>query len=219
MLGLLVLTCLTPAPGFLVPGRGPALLAVGVAAQVAGAPAVHRCRRTGTAPLWWGWWATAAVRGAGACVGDAEVRQCAAVALVVAPLFTAVFAPVRSTATRWTALHLALTVPGAAHLAGSTRGSAFERGFRAACALAVVTTVVVCVAVLRRRLDDALARADRLALHDPLTGLLNRRGLAERAAALPASPWLGVLVADVDRFKSVNDRFGRDRVDLAPALA
>jgi diguanylate cyclase (GGDEF)-like protein len=52
-------------------------------------------------------------------------------------------------------------------------------------------------------------RARALALRDPLTGLFNRRGL-EALVRSPAEPelrrWL--FVADLDDFKSVNDRFG-----------
>ncbi|MEO8297773.1 MAG: tetratricopeptide repeat-containing diguanylate cyclase [Burkholderiales bacterium] len=57
-----------------------------------------------------------------------------------------------------------------------------------------------------RRRADAWADA---ALHDSLTGLLNRRGLEERLAALgqPGGP-LTVLMVDVDHFKRVNDVYG-----------
>lgn len=50
-------------------------------------------------------------------------------------------------------------------------------------------------------------------LTDPLTGVLNRRGFAERAERLIArckvsNTPLTLLVCDLDQFKSVNDRFG-----------
>jgi two-component system cell cycle response regulator len=53
----------------------------------------------------------------------------------------------------------------------------------------------------------------RLAMIDPLTGLHNRRyGLARMQAIAEAAQTSGavfaVLVADIDQFKSVNDRFG-----------
>nr|WP_246314939.1 GGDEF domain-containing protein [Kineococcus aurantiacus] len=57
------------------------------------------------------------------------------------------------------------------------------------------------LAAEREQLITALAEA---AVRDELTGLLNRRGLAER---LPAGP-VGVLVVDVDHFKQYNDRVG-----------
>ena len=54
------------------------------------------------------------------------------------------------------------------------------------------------------------ARAD--ARTDPLTGLLNRRGLEEM---MPPGTGGAVIVADIDRFKAINDRHGHaagDRV-------
>jgi len=47
---------------------------------------------------------------------------------------------------------------------------------------------------------------------DPLTGLLNRRGFAENARNLCADPLrrkpIALMMFDLDRFKSINDRFG-----------
>lgn len=72
--------------------------------------------------------------------------------------------------------------------------------------------------LLRRKRAEDAARATlqsslRLALTDPLTGLYNRRyalpalaGMAERAA-LTGLPF-AVMIVDLDRFKTVNDRFG-----------
>ena len=68
----------------------------------------------------------------------------------------------------------------------------------------------------RRRREEALIDE---ALTDPLTGLLNRRGLAARVA-----PWLedaradkalmiSALALDIDFFKRVNDRYGHDGGD------
>ena len=62
----------------------------------------------------------------------------------------------------------------------------------------------------RKRLQDEL---ERMAVHDPLTGLLNRREFEDRASQLLAacaregSPCC-LLWVDIDDFKSVNDRFG-----------
>lgn len=57
-----------------------------------------------------------------------------------------------------------------------------------------------------RRRADAWADA---ALRDPLTGLLNRRGLVERVQAL-AGPkgLLAVVMVDIDHFKLINDNHG-----------
>lgn len=57
-----------------------------------------------------------------------------------------------------------------------------------------------------------------LALEDPLTGLANRRALAEAWAHETARSRrhgyaCSVIAADLDRFKQVNDRFGHDTGD------
>ncbi|PGH49313.1 GGDEF domain-containing protein [Streptomyces sp. Ru87] len=54
--------------------------------------------------------------------------------------------------------------------------------------------------LLRRRLDTAR--------RDPLTGLVTRDGFTRRATALLKDPRAVVVLADVDRFKRINDRFG-----------
>ena len=65
---------------------------------------------------------------------------------------------------------------------------------------------------LRRRLYDESWR-------DPLTGLLNRRGLEKFAASemgrlIAEGEPMAVLMMDVDGFKGVNDRFGHDVGDF-----
>ncbi|MFZ4518320.1 MAG: putative bifunctional diguanylate cyclase/phosphodiesterase [Microthrixaceae bacterium] len=59
----------------------------------------------------------------------------------------------------------------------------------------------------------------RLASHDPLTGLPNRRTILERmsewlSAATPERP-VAALFVDVDRFKLINDLYGHDSGDRA----
>ena len=68
-----------------------------------------------------------------------------------------------------------------------------------------------------RELSETLKQAS---LHDPLTGLGNRRFLMDRLAqeteraTRKNSPYtLGIL--DVDRFKTINDRFGHEAGDTA----
>jgi diguanylate cyclase (GGDEF)-like protein len=67
---------------------------------------------------------------------------------------------------------------------------------------------------LREELADAWYAAD----HDPLTGLLNRRGFYERAAGMLAGAdgrAVSVMLLDLDGFKLVNDTYGHrvgDRV-------
>jgi two-component system chemotaxis response regulator CheY len=71
-------------------------------------------------------------------------------------------------------------------------------------------------------LQEELARKnrflERLALTDPLTGIPNRRALEELAAREFAAAarhgyaaW--VVIADIDRFKSINDTYGHDAGD------
>jgi len=65
---------------------------------------------------------------------------------------------------------------------------------------------------LGEELTSALAHAEYLASHDPLTGLLNRRMLFDEAGPVPdhAGHDRQVLAIDLDHFKIVNDRFGHD---------
>ena len=77
--------------------------------------------------------------------------------------------------------------------------------------------------LIRRKRESDGARASvqdglRMAVIDPLTGLHNRRyGLAQLAAiseqALNAGSSFAVLVVDIDRFKTVNDRWGHPAGD------
>lgn len=55
--------------------------------------------------------------------------------------------------------------------------------------------------------------AELQATTDPLTGLLNRRGLEQRLRALPVDCACGVMLIDLDGFKQVNDVLGHDAGD------
>ncbi len=69
------------------------------------------------------------------------------------------------------------------------------------------------IAVLVAQVRATTAQLEEFSMRDELTGLLNRRALVERLeveisrAARQATP-LSLIYADVDEFKSVNDRFG-----------
>ncbi|MEH3076423.1 MAG: GGDEF domain-containing protein [Quadrisphaera sp.] len=83
-------------------------------------------------------------------------------------------------------------------------------------ALVVIPSAVV--ASLCDRLDRARAEAERTARTDPLTGLLNRHGLAQRgpgllSAAVAADHRVAVLLLDLDHFKHVNDTWGHGAGD------
>ncbi|MDO5528681.1 MAG: GGDEF domain-containing protein [Paracoccus sp. (in: a-proteobacteria)] len=65
-------------------------------------------------------------------------------------------------------------------------------------------------------LDDSHQRAEADSLTDPLTGLLNRRGL-ERAVEDAAMQGAAVLAIDLDHFKAVNDSLGHAAGDFVLA--
>lgn len=59
--------------------------------------------------------------------------------------------------------------------------------------------------------NDRMDRLDQAALTDPLTGLLNRRGLERALDHLSSSRGRFAIIAlDIDHFKRVNDRHGHD---------
>jgi diguanylate cyclase (GGDEF)-like protein len=87
-----------------------------------------------------------------------------------------------------------------------------DRWFDVVVSVTMVGAVVRMLAGRNRRLVERLREEARV---DPLTGLMNRRGLAERLptefarARRDHSPIAAVAI-DVDRFKAINDRFGHD---------
>jgi diguanylate cyclase (GGDEF)-like protein len=84
------------------------------------------------------------------------------------------------------------------------------------------------MAAEQARARSAEQRAHRLAYHDPLTGLPNRRALEERLDTLLARDTNeacgALLIVDLDRFKAINDVHGHPAGDqllreVAPRLA
>ncbi|ARN21462.1 sensor domain-containing diguanylate cyclase [Piscinibacter gummiphilus] len=75
------------------------------------------------------------------------------------------------------------------------------------------------VAERTSELEHANLELNRLARHDPLTGLLNRRGFNERlkatlSSALRRNAPVSLIVVDADHFKRVNDTHGHEAGDL-----
>jgi diguanylate cyclase len=61
---------------------------------------------------------------------------------------------------------------------------------------------------IRREMEDREAQLRTLSFCDPLTGVLNRRGLDNACADLNARQRLSALLLDCDNFRAVNSRFG-----------
>ncbi|RKP56637.1 sensor domain-containing diguanylate cyclase [Pararobbsia silviterrae] len=97
---------------------------------------------------------------------------------------------------RWLTM---LTQPGSAAVFEAVTGTLLTFVFVAAATCAIRD----------RYLEQARAFADQ-AERDPLTNLINRRGLEQRLDRLAQTHHrtVGVLVVDVDHFKKINDRFG-----------
>ena len=67
-----------------------------------------------------------------------------------------------------------------------------------------IVGVTIDISEDRERQLRAMAAAET----DPLTGLLNRRGLDQRLAQTDDGVSVGIVAIDLDRFKAINDRFG-----------
>ena len=213
---LLAVAVVTLVPTILHPGTVPVVLGAGVLAQPVAALAVLQHRRTRRPQSWWSVWATALIAVLTLCVRDPAFRQEAVMALVVGPLYAAMFTSIRSML-----LHLALAGAVASSLVLAIPGDPLVRMARVMAVDMVLAVTVSGFFIMRRRLDAALhravaalERADHLAAHDPLTGLLNRRGLGVALEALPSGPpgsgagTTGAVLLDIDHFKRINDTLG-----------
>lgn len=63
------------------------------------------------------------------------------------------------------------------------------------------------------RVDTKLDQLGRESLTDPLTGLINRRGIDKKLALWHNIPYT-VLFIDIDHFKNINDAYGHDVGDI-----
>ncbi|WGW04101.1 putative bifunctional diguanylate cyclase/phosphodiesterase [Tropicibacter oceani] len=104
---------------------------------------------------------------------------------------------------------------------GSTLSIGPFRAFLAAAGLIALALVALTnymanqrretIAMLRQRerqLESARREVEALALHDPLTGLPNRRLLDRKLKEIAGLPYPGLMTLDLDGFKEVNDRYG-----------
>lgn len=85
------------------------------------------------------------------------------------------------------------------------------------CGLAVTAALGSVSTRQFRTWSDKLSDAETRAERDPLTGLLNRRGMQLRIESALASGRndLALIILDVDRFKAINDRLGHGAGDAA----
>jgi diguanylate cyclase (GGDEF)-like protein len=87
-----------------------------------------------------------------------------------------------------------------------------DRWIDVVVSVAIVAAVVQALSERNKRL---VARLEAEARVDQLTGVLNRRGFAERAPgeverAVRDGSWLAAVSFDIDHFKRVNDEFGHE---------
>lgn len=116
------------------------------------------------------------------------------------------------------AAHVVETAGNAMTLLGITSRAFYATVEPAAVLVVVFGGVLWNFGLLLMVVDRLYARLEHKALHDELTGLPNRRALAERIAAEIASANasrrpLALLVVDLDALKELNDRHGHGAGD------
>jgi diguanylate cyclase (GGDEF)-like protein len=99
-------------------------------------------------------------------------------------------------------------------------GGADQWGTGWALTIGSLAIVAMLVRLQKERIDRLLVQLSKAADTDVLTGLLNRRGFNRRLhrelqRARRSGQPLALVVADLDRFKAVNDQFGHPAGDEA----
>ena len=124
------------------------------------------------------------------------------------------------------ALHVALTYAVAAWARTQVFAGELDMREEALTGVLVVASTLWFAAAagyisgLRARLRESVRELERIAVRDALTGLWNRRHLEhllhkEVQRAVRMNSPLCVALADIDHFKSINDRFGHAAGDAA----
>ncbi len=152
-----------------------------------------------------------------ACVVDARLYA-TPLMLLFPTLIGAWYLPVRGLAVHLVALPV--LIGAGLHGHGTPAGAWFVQ---VTASTTMLTGAGVMVFVLAGRVRSLLESSQRLIYLDPLTGLLNRRGLSVQGEALRASAvacrrQVGALVIDIDHFKRLNDRFGHAAGDRVLAV-
>ncbi len=111
---------------------------------------------------------------------------------------------------------------GTGVLSEPTPGLAATAKIALELALTLLALGPLLVAVTVRARESELAHAQNLAVHDPLTGLLNRRGFEAAASQLLAGACVDgqpitVIMLDIDGFKGINDAHGHAAGDAVLA--
>lgn len=75
----------------------------------------------------------------------------------------------------------------------------------------ISTSIILTTVILAIESERAFAAVERMAHRDPLTGALNRLGFEREIEGRDGSA--GIILADLDHFKSINDRFGHSGGD------
>ena len=149
--------------------------------------------------------------------------------LVVVTALIAAFTQALRRGSRWVRYQLvgwsfAMVLVTDIALKGVGLGGFLETNFLIVFYAMVWEIVVVAIGVTDRalmlrsdrdRARQLAAEMENLAERDPLTGLLNRRGIANQYDSLMRRGFTTFALIDLDHFKSINDRFGHQIGDHA----
>lgn len=138
----------------------------------------------------------------------------------VPPLLEGAYAcvPIAGQGRTWGVLHVRFDPPAGEHRTGGAYGEYVDHSTQVAGALAGI----IGLAVSRLNARESLHMQ---AIHDPLTGLYNRRYMEDALERIQAHAeklhgMFGVVAIDIDRFKPINDTFGHAAGDtLLKAIA